>query len=298
MKKPSGNIISKQKAMSLAAQWHSGQWSPLYSFASSGTYDDSKHDDYVRECVRGFALVSNSRQRTELSNLKKWFEYKHWELNSRLNGLGSLGDLSNEDKLKIMLETDKKTYESLATIRIFLSDPASKSNPNYTKIQASEVALSQRYNARQDDYKNNTAYKLGAAINEWSDGVTGWFKQTWENISSSGLWGLGAAPLVVPVAIAAGAVLTVSAVAYFVYSYYTETSVDYNEALKTVELLARHNPVLAEKMLDQISAVKQNEQETGLFNQAGVGLKYGLIAAGVGVAALATYGVGKKLKWF
>lgn len=201
-------------------------------------------------------------------------------------------DLSNQEKFQQMLATDKKVFEMLASMRLFLADAKSKTLAQYSQVLASYNELKDRYNARQNDYKTNSFYKLGNYITEVADKSVQWLKDTWNSI-----FGIGAVPLVVPVAIAAGVVITSSVVAYFIYKYYSETSTDYNEALNTLELLARHNPELAEKLADKLTEVKKQENSTGFFNQLGEGVKWGLAAAGVTVAGVAVYGLNKKYKW-
>jgi hypothetical protein len=309
MKKPTGTSISKERAMEIAGDWHSGQGSYLYSFASTGRYQNLWYQYYLKECNEALNTAQFLWQKKDLYRLIKYFVHRRYELEGHVipeteivsqlvhqtRNLNGLGELSNDEKLNKMLAVDKKTYEMLVSMDVFLRDPKSQTNPNYAAIKKSFEGLRERYNARQDDYKNNSIHKLGQSITEYADKAIEWFK----SISSmSPLFGLGAAPLVVPVAIATGAVLTVSVVTYFVYKYYSETSVDYNEALKTVELLARHNPELAEEMLKKISAVKKNEQETGLFNQVGTGLKWGIAVVSLGVVGAGTYYVGRANKWF
>ena len=46
---PRGIIISKNRAQEICSNWHGGQWSALYSFASSKTYVEEKYNDYLAE---------------------------------------------------------------------------------------------------------------------------------------------------------------------------------------------------------------------------------------------------------
>lgn len=71
------NIISKDRAQEIASNWHGGQRSALYSFSSSKKYVDSKYDDYIDEINSN--KPTNSKDKKELSDLKKFFTYKHNE---------------------------------------------------------------------------------------------------------------------------------------------------------------------------------------------------------------------------
>ena len=76
---PKGAIISKLKAVELAAAWHGGQWSALYSFASTGKFDQKQYKDYLSEIAEN--KTTSNKYAIELKKLKKWFDYKYWELN-------------------------------------------------------------------------------------------------------------------------------------------------------------------------------------------------------------------------
>lgn len=194
-----------------------------------------------------------------------------------------------------MLETDKKTFETLASIELFLKSPKATSSPNYAAVKKSYDQVLARYNARQIDYKTNTLYKLGNAIADYADKTTTWFK---DQLSKVGSWfGLGAAPLVVPVAIVAGSALTLTAVAYFVYRYNSQTVTDYNQAFETLALVAKDNPALADKMLSQLSEIKRGEQNTGFFNQLGQGGKIAIAAGGTGILLFAGYKIAQAQGW-
>ena len=70
--KPRGTIISLQMAKSIAAYWHGGQWSPLYSFVSSYKRGDN------------FAWISaiseiSASDKKEINALRKFFIYKYHE---------------------------------------------------------------------------------------------------------------------------------------------------------------------------------------------------------------------------
>lgn len=82
--KPRGSVISLQKAKSLAASWHGGQWSPLYAFASA--YERQKNwifasqIDEIDLTLKGkSAKFLSAKDKKELNDLRKFFQYKAWE---------------------------------------------------------------------------------------------------------------------------------------------------------------------------------------------------------------------------
>lgn len=86
--KPKGIIISTDKAKKIASEWHGGQNSFLYQFGSSGQYVEGDYDDYVKEVNENInRLKLNTTQhahnRKELIDLRKYFEYKHWEVSDK-----------------------------------------------------------------------------------------------------------------------------------------------------------------------------------------------------------------------
>jgi hypothetical protein len=76
MKKPAGTIISKNRAMQICSHWHGGQWSALYSFASSKQYRDEWYGDYLKEIENCMAV--KQKEALELKSLKRFFDYKHY----------------------------------------------------------------------------------------------------------------------------------------------------------------------------------------------------------------------------
>jgi hypothetical protein len=87
--KPRGTIISLQRAKSIAASWHGGQWSPLYSFLSS--YERGKNFAWIAAISeiddtiltgKGAKYLSAADKR-ELNALKRFLIYKHYEQNKK-----------------------------------------------------------------------------------------------------------------------------------------------------------------------------------------------------------------------
>lgn len=83
--KPRGSVISLDKARQIAYSWHGGQWSPLYSFASS--YQYGKRFAWTSAIAEiDDTILSDKnldlRSKKELKDLKKFLEYMRWEENN------------------------------------------------------------------------------------------------------------------------------------------------------------------------------------------------------------------------
>lgn len=79
-------MISKVKAVQLSKNWHNGQWSSLYQFASSEIFEVSNILRYlkeIQECIETEYFVCpitlSKKDLKDLSNFKLWFEYKAQE---------------------------------------------------------------------------------------------------------------------------------------------------------------------------------------------------------------------------
>lgn len=218
--------------------------------------------------------------------------------------------MADQSKFEQMLATDKKVFANIVKMKALIAErrkPATDFNngsrkvfKNATEAKAYAADLNKlirefneiliAYKERQADYRNNSLYKLGNKIKETNDKVITYFKGLWSDLT--GLNGLGepTTALIIPISIAAGATLTAVAIAYFVGKYYENTLVDYNDSLKTIKELAKTDPVLAAKALDKLNEIEKEQQkrvaESGIFADAGAGIKYGIIALS-SVAALA-----------
>lgn len=78
--------ISNQLARQIANEWHGGQWSALYQFASSGVYLIENHLRYLKEVQEAlepefylYPTTLSKRNQASLNSLKRWFEYKGLE---------------------------------------------------------------------------------------------------------------------------------------------------------------------------------------------------------------------------
>lgn len=73
-------VISTQEAKSISADWHDGQTSQLYQFASSGIYLPHKHNKYLSEIDKREKITIDKIQLKKLKNLKNYFNYQAEEL--------------------------------------------------------------------------------------------------------------------------------------------------------------------------------------------------------------------------
>ena len=183
-----------------------------------------------------------------------------------------------ERDFEIMLKKDENNYANLLQIEKILRDHeiawtkgASISDEDFNKRQALEnqyKVLKERYQARQNDYKNNAVYKFGKKI-------SGWVTEFTNKITSS--LGLNGIPLAIPVAYVAGAVIVTGAIAYFCGKYFSQTQIDYTESLKVVAETAKLNPELAKDMLKSLNKAKEKE------NTSFSPLAKGALIVGLGV---------------
>lgn len=121
--KPKGTIISKLTALKLASEYHTGQWSALYSFASSQTYYDKFFNDYLVEInsdLKSAEKRNNKKWIKELTALKRWFEYKHWEHNKSVGAVKIIqkGEAKNARVTKVLqqVRTKKGTFKGYKKI--------------------------------------------------------------------------------------------------------------------------------------------------------------------------------------
>lgn len=177
---------------------------------------------------------------------------------------------------------DRKILKDGAAFTAFAS------NLNKNILIYNELVKS--YQARQNDYKTNKAYSLSKYITSATDSVTKYLSNLWNSIP-----GLGVDPLFTPIVIVSGVVISVTVIAYFITKYQESTTVDYDKSIAVAAELAKDNPVLANKLLDELSKAQNKQTESGLFSQVGTGVKYALgIAAVGGVIYSVTYLVNKK----
>ncbi len=75
-------MIQDKTAVKISSEWHNGQWSALYSFASTGKYYIEKHLQYLQEiedCLHPeYALYPGTlskKDEKDLIALKEYFIY-------------------------------------------------------------------------------------------------------------------------------------------------------------------------------------------------------------------------------
>lgn len=74
-------VISEKRALEIAGQWHGGQWSALYSFASSGEMFTQFSLEYINECVNNIqseyhtskSVYQSEKDKRELKSLIRFF---------------------------------------------------------------------------------------------------------------------------------------------------------------------------------------------------------------------------------
>jgi len=59
-------------AQRICAEWYNGQWSALYSFASTGIFDPARRAEYLEEITT--CNPTTQKQRIDLFRLKIFFE--------------------------------------------------------------------------------------------------------------------------------------------------------------------------------------------------------------------------------
>lgn len=78
-------VIFLREVRKIAADWHGGQFSMLYSLSSSGEYIPEKYQEYISEidlCLEECKETVDSDfnlKKYELKQLKHWIEYKNRE---------------------------------------------------------------------------------------------------------------------------------------------------------------------------------------------------------------------------
>jgi hypothetical protein len=67
-------VIADARARRIAAEWHGGQWSPLYMFCSSGATQDSRYtvDDVIGEVEGCSRFATTYNQQLDLDRLVRY----------------------------------------------------------------------------------------------------------------------------------------------------------------------------------------------------------------------------------
>ena len=88
--------ITHTRAQQLCSDWHGGQWSPLYQFASSGSYLMENHLLYLEEIVQEInrpetALKPFHRSKKQTGELKSLLRY--FEMQGEKHGIKTAWDI-------------------------------------------------------------------------------------------------------------------------------------------------------------------------------------------------------------
>lgn len=192
-----------------------------------------------------------------------------------------------KENMNAMLAKDKQVFTMLVTYNIWLfRRPENLKSPQYQATLDLYNAELRKYALRQNDYKNNTLYKISNSVTEFKDKVVNYFSDLGKKLFS----GMGDGGIItVPVAIAIGATLSVVAIGYFVAKYYTETNSGYNALIKMLPSIQQSDPELAKSIVAGVGKQAQAEAESGFFSQLGQGAKIFLTVAGIGVVGFSGY---------
>jgi len=68
------NPLTIKLAQEIASEWHSGQNSAFYSFASTGKYLPEKQDEYLKEVETCLNEAKDNLQRLRLKSFKTFFQ--------------------------------------------------------------------------------------------------------------------------------------------------------------------------------------------------------------------------------
>lgn len=200
-----------------------------------------------------------------------------------------------EENFKKMLQTDEQVFKQLVTVKVWLDRNIYHRNWAATKtVYDTELA---KYTKRQNDYANNKLYSISRSIQQTTNQAVAKFADFFRFVP-----GLGAVPLLVPVAVVAGATISVVAIAYFVNAYYTETNTGFAALIKLLPEIQKSDPALASQIVNAVAAQEKveakAEAESGFWQQLGKGGKIAIGFVGAAAGAALFYGVGKKYQWF
>lgn len=209
-----------------------------------------------------------------------------------LNGLAG----AEQDQFAQMLEMDKQVYKNLyqawynyhllyERYKKMPSGPVKNAEYNRLKPIAEKlIYLYNRYNARQNDYRTNTTYRVANGVKEWGDNVASKFKSAWNNLVSS-LQGLGIAPAVIPIVIGAATLLSIAVVSFFIYKYYKSTQLDVDDSTKLIQSAYALDPEIGKSVANKLA---------GMYAEAGNGSQNPLAQLGQGAkTALAVAEIGR-----
>lgn len=216
---------------------------------------------------------------------------------------------SNEDKLQQIIDNDNDTYKLLTQGALLFASREKEITEGFGWVLIKEATAYQknkekfdeivaRFNARQDDLKNNKIYGLAKSADKaykktviW--GIKIWAMWTQFRYGNSGTLNGAQAAAVIPLALKLSAVvLTAGVISYFVYRYYEQTIIDLEEIGKMVVELSKTNPELAAQAWNDSVQLKKEEQQNSVAGKVGEsvenvskGFKTGIIIVAIAFAA-------------
>jgi|688.fasta_scaffold459551_1 hypothetical protein len=75
--KKSVGAITLNKAKEIASRWHSGQWSAIYQFASSGIITKENYSRYLNELEKDLKFADTTKDKKELKQLINFIEKEY-----------------------------------------------------------------------------------------------------------------------------------------------------------------------------------------------------------------------------
>lgn len=181
-----GGMISKDRAREIANNWHGGQNSALYQFASSGTYLPESHLLYLREVQSDMepeyyanpGVLSKKNER-ELNSLKKFFEF-----NGKENGIGTRWEKHPQygymvpfitEETKVKMRPLRMAMEAGGKM-VKMGDGTKIPLAMLNKISKEEFGVSSYYTLDRTDHNNATYVikqarkKMGTKGHEFAEG--------------------------------------------------------------------------------------------------------------------------------
>jgi len=110
LKKVSGmnRTIKLDKAKRIASEWHDGQWSALYQFASSGIIVPENYNKYQNEIQRSINIAKNNKDINELHQLSQYLYYTNLKMNKKVGAASS--KVKAKKRRSTEMHTDTKSH--------------------------------------------------------------------------------------------------------------------------------------------------------------------------------------------
>lgn len=159
--KPLGSVISSLRAQEIANRWHGGQASPLYSFASSGSYIHEKYLDYMREILECKRITNDQKGKQDLDRLAGWFEFRFNEVEA--GKLFPVGKFLASWPIQIAVDEQRNFFEHPSPV---LSEDLYKSRQGWTPIDFDKIKT---YANDLSYVPNIESYRLEFLLNELAE---------------------------------------------------------------------------------------------------------------------------------